>query len=432
MRKKNNRNPANNATNNSFNNSGVNVDTVQDISHTSCDDAPEVYISDASTVDNDENENLTDEPFTYLQNLNSGNLMKFSQQSDILNLMEQIVEPKMNFNSIPVCEEHDNGGYDFSIQVNKVDNTSRYVLFAPDTQRLYVKTHENVAIDCFYAVKMPIQPLMVRIAPIYTTDTSEPVLRCQNHISKDSESNEVIRKSLLRCENLGAVYNGSDTGKSIRDRYSVVVPLTAAVKAGDKHLKQQLIISFTCNNSCMSRKPTSVLFLLENINGDILAQRILSVKISTCPKRDHRLYERPIGNKKRPIGDPDFGVTEPKVPKYDETCIKDEFSRSSYGEPSDDDGGNGGAGGSGGGGGTAMNGDYCDSNVDVVLDPNTGEYTLTLKYKTRHQTLEVLRLLYSNAVSNEVFYKTRVNGKRTRDTEHLQKCYEKTLRLKLE
>ncbi|XP_061394419.1 cellular tumor antigen p53 [Musca vetustissima] len=349
------------------------------------------------------------------------------RQSEIMNLMEQMVDPKMNYNSIPVCEEHDNGGYDFRIQVNTTENTSRYVIFSQDSQRLYVKPHENVTIDCFYKVKMPIQPLNVRITPIYSTDTSDPVRRCQNHISKDNEPNELIRNSLLRCENLGAVYHGSDTGKSIRDRYSVVVPLNAAVKAGDNgiHLKQQLIIHFTCNNSCMNRKPTSVLFLLETNSGDILAQRLLTVKISTCPKRDQKLYERPSGSKRRPVGDPDFSTTERKIPKYDDTCVKDEFSRSSYGDPSDDD--------TNGGGNNMTNGADCgESNVDVVLDHKTGEYKLTLKYKTRHQMLEVLRLLYSNAVSNEVFYKTAVNGKRTRDTEHLKRCYEKTLRLKLD
>ncbi|XP_005183029.1 uncharacterized protein LOC101891116 isoform X2 [Musca domestica] len=425
MRKKNNRNTSNDAVESNINHTDVSVDSVQNVTNASLEEAQPVYVSDASTVDIDENEQLTDEPFTYLQNLNSGNLMKFSQQSEIMNLMEQIVETKRNCNSIPVCEEHDNGGYDFGIQVNTTDKASRYVFFSQDTQRLYVKPHEHVTIDCLYKIKMPIQPLNVRIMPIYTTGASEPVRRCQNHISKDNETNEIIRNSLLRCENLGAVYYGSDTGKSIRDRYSVVVPLNAAVKVGDagNHLKQQLIIHFTCNNSCMSRKPTSVLFLLENMSGEILAQRMIAVKISTCPKRDYRLYERPTGKKRRPIGDPDFAsMTDAKMARYDDTCIKDEYSRSSYGDPSDDE-----ANAS-----SVANGDCTESNVDVVLDPTKGEYTLTLKYKTRHQMLEVLRLLYSNAVTNEVFYKTSINGRKTRDTEHLKKCYEKTLRLKLE
>lgn len=38
-------------------------------------------------------------------------------------------------------------------------------------------------------------------------------------------------------------------------------------------------------------------FLLNNIcSGEILAQRTLSAKISTCPKRDKRLYENPEVN----------------------------------------------------------------------------------------------------------------------------------------
>lgn len=79
-----------------------------------------------------------------------------------------------------------------------------------------------------------------------------------------TEPDEIIRNSLVRCENLDAVYNGCDSGKSIKDRYSVVIPLNATVKTSDSNiLRQQVIINFTCNNSCMFRKQTSVLFILE-------------------------------------------------------------------------------------------------------------------------------------------------------------------------
>ncbi|XP_075146143.1 p53 isoform X2 [Haematobia irritans] len=393
------------------------LDALNNITQASNDDST-AYVSDTSdTVDASENENLTDEPFTYLQNLNSDNLMKFSQQSDIMHLMDQMVEPKMNVDCIPVAEEHDRGGYDFGIQVI-CGESSRAAFFSKESKRLYIKSHENVTIDCSFKVKMPIQPLNVRVLPIYTKDTSEPVLRCANHVSKDTEPNVIIRNSIIRCENLGAVYNGSDTGKSIRDRYSILVPLNAAVKSqeSNSHLKQPLIISFTCNNSCNARKQTSVLFLLENLNGDILAQRQLCVKISTCPKRDHRLYEKSVCYKRRNITDPDFNKHESKVPRYDDASIKEECSRSSYGEQSDDE-----ASG-------VANGEYDDS-ADVCIDPESNEYVLTLRYRTRRQLLDVIRTLYSNAVSNEVFFKTTVHGRRTRDSVMFKKLYEKSSRL---
>ena len=37
-------------------------------------------------------------------------------------------------------------------------------------------------------------------------------------------------------------------------------------------------------------------FISLSIRGEILAQRTLHVKISTCPKRDRRLYECPTTN----------------------------------------------------------------------------------------------------------------------------------------
>ena len=81
-----------------------------------------------------------------------------------------------------------------------------------------------------------------------------------------SDSNEIVRRSLVRCKNPDAVYYGSDTGKSIKERYSVVVPLNSAVKGNEiNEMKQQLIISFTCFNSCMNRKQTAAIFLLEDM-----------------------------------------------------------------------------------------------------------------------------------------------------------------------
>lgn len=70
----------------------------------------------------------------------------------------------------------------------------------------------------------------------------------------------------MRCKNPDAVYNGCDIGKSINDRYSVVVPLNSTVKGTKTNqLKQQLIVSFSCYNSCMNRKQTAILFILEGM-----------------------------------------------------------------------------------------------------------------------------------------------------------------------
>lgn len=89
---------------------------------------------------------------------------------------------------MPTCDEHDYGGYNFRIQINCDDKHSQRpgVVYSKETQRLYLKTNENVYIDCFYTEKLPIQPLKIRIFAVFEKDSSDPVLRCQNHISTDN------------------------------------------------------------------------------------------------------------------------------------------------------------------------------------------------------------------------------------------------------
>lgn len=86
---------------------------------------------------------------------------------------------------------------------------------------------------------------------------------------------------MLRCENAGVEYCGSETGKYIKDRYSVVIPLDAYVKSaeGENQVKQQLLFNFSCNNSCMSRRETSAIFLLETMRliNRIEIQKLLSI-----------------------------------------------------------------------------------------------------------------------------------------------------------
>ncbi|KAM7360495.1 p53 isoform 2-T2 [Cochliomyia hominivorax] len=362
-------------------------------------------VSDTSTVDAEETD-LNDEQFTYLQNLNSDNLMKFSQQSVLQQLIQEQIDIKPNLNLIPTCEEHDHGGYNFRIQINCSDKYSQRpgVVYSEETQRLYLKTNENVYIDCFYTQRMPIQPLKVRVFAIFEKDASDPVLRCQNHISTDNDPDETVRKSLVRCKNPDAVYYGSDTGKSINDRYSVVVPLNSTVKGSETNqLKQQLIVSFTCYNSCMNRKQTAVIFLLEGMNGEILAQRTLSVKISTCPKRDRRLYESAEINlnKRKHIEEP---ATEAKMAKYENTSIKDEYSRSSFDETSDD-------------------GISSTFSGSVHHEKDTGDYVLTLKYKSRQHILQAIKAIYADTIANEELCRTSINGRRTRDSDYIKKLY---------
>ncbi|XP_053947027.1 cellular tumor antigen p53 [Anastrepha ludens] len=235
-----------------------------------------------------------DEPYAYLQGLNSDNLMQFSQQSAIQELMlKEQLDVKPNLDILPTFEEHDIGGYKFSIQVGSNRKTRMSWLYSSTRKKLYIRMNEIFTLDAVYKPKLPLQQLRVRVLMSFKNEVSEPVLRCQNHISKDTEPHQKRRHSLLRCENPSAEYCGTPEGKNINDRYSILIPLGVSVMPkNDSSIAQTMAIKFTCQNSCIGRKETSLIFLLEGLSGEILSQRVMDVKVCSCPKRDYEADER--------------------------------------------------------------------------------------------------------------------------------------------
>lgn len=76
--------------------------------------------------------------------------------------------------------------------------------------------------------------------------------------------NDQVKQSLIRCDQSEVVYCGDLKGTRIKDRYSLLIPVSACAMAEPNELRQQLLLSFSCNNSCMGRKETCAIFLLEN------------------------------------------------------------------------------------------------------------------------------------------------------------------------
>ncbi|XP_004536641.1 cellular tumor antigen p53 isoform X2 [Ceratitis capitata] len=257
-----------------------------------------IPVSDASNPPEDLNKEEdvipSDEPYSYLQGLNSDNLMAFSQQSAIQELLlKEQLDVKSNLDILPTFEEHDNGGYKFDIQVGTNRKTKKTWMYSSNRKKLYIRMHEIFTLEAVYAPKLPLQQLRVRVLLSFKNEVSEPVLRCQNHLSKDTESNQTRRESLLRCENPTAEYCGTSEGKNINDRYSIIFPLGLSVMPrNDCPISQTIAIKFTCQNSCIGRRETSLIFLLEGMSGEILSQRVMDVKICSCPKRDYEADER--------------------------------------------------------------------------------------------------------------------------------------------
>ncbi|XP_067618721.1 cellular tumor antigen p53 [Eurosta solidaginis] len=245
----------------------------------------------------------SDEPYSYLQGLNSDNLMQFSQQSAIQELMlKEQLGAKPNLDMLPNFDEHDIGGYKFDIQVGDFRKGRRTWVYSPTRKKLYIRMNELFTLDVCYVPKLPLQQLRVRILICFKHEVSEPVLRCQNHLSKDADPEQARRESLLRCENPSAEHCGTAEGKSIHDRYSVLIPLgLCAMPKNDSSIGQPIAIKFTCQNSCIGRKETSIIFILEGMSGEILSQRVMDVKICTCPIRDHKADKRdsPVVQKRK-------------------------------------------------------------------------------------------------------------------------------------
>ncbi|XP_030569179.1 cellular tumor antigen p53 [Drosophila novamexicana] len=279
-------------------------------------------------------ENVTDdmpiEPMAFLQGLHSGNLMQFSQQSVLREMMLQDI--KTQINSLPKLENHNNGDYHFGMVLEEPPKS--HWMFSMPLNKLYIRMNKTFNIDVKFKTKMPIQPLNLRAFLCFVKDVSGPVLRCQNHLSTDPiKGNQSMRESLLRCENPNTSYCGTSEGKSIAERYSVLVPLNMSRSSHESggFVRQTLAFSFACQNSCFGRKETCLVFCLENTNRDILGQQVLYLKICTCPKRDRNQDERHLESNKNKLF---FDASEEE--ELDATCAKKKCRRTMKNEVKDE------------------------------------------------------------------------------------------------
>lgn len=89
---------------------------------------------------------------------------------------------------MPTFEEHDQGGHNFRIKPNTTEIIQKRntAVYSELLNKLYVKINDKAAIDVLLTIKLPLEPLRVRVFMVFPKDVSEPVLRCQNHLCKDT------------------------------------------------------------------------------------------------------------------------------------------------------------------------------------------------------------------------------------------------------
>lgn len=87
---------------------------------------------------------------------------------------------------LPTFEEHDIGGYKFNVQIGNNTQAKKSWMYSPNRKKLYIRMNEILSLEAVYVPKLPLQQLRVRVLMSFKNEVSEPVVRCQNHLSKDT------------------------------------------------------------------------------------------------------------------------------------------------------------------------------------------------------------------------------------------------------
>lgn len=107
----------------------------------------------------------------------------FFKQSVLREMILQ--EVKTQINSLPKLEKHNNADYCFEMVLEEPRKS--HWLYSEPLNKIYIRMGKTFNIDVKFRLKMPIQPLNLRAFLCFVKDVSGPVLRCQNHLSEESE-----------------------------------------------------------------------------------------------------------------------------------------------------------------------------------------------------------------------------------------------------
>ncbi|XP_050460804.1 cellular tumor antigen p53 [Cataglyphis hispanica] len=140
----------------------------------------------------------------------------------------------------------------------------------------------------------PLSGLYLRTAMVFMLEQyrSDPVKRCHNHMAPTNPINHNIDpqriKHVVHCVN-----HASSIYQERNEHLSILTPLCTP-EAGSQYVP--VSFKFLCKNSCASglnRRPTELVFTLEDHGGTVLGRRKLLVRVCSCPKRD-RLKEEQV------------------------------------------------------------------------------------------------------------------------------------------
>ncbi|XP_012261277.2 cellular tumor antigen p53 [Athalia rosae] len=178
------------------------------------------------------------------------------------------------------------GLYNFQLDPVQNGDQKTYV-YSQKLKKVFTEMDKTLPI---YIKWFPAIPgLFVRAVMSFCSAThrSEPVTRCHNHIAVSNQNVPHLRH-VLSCKHTNATYH------EVNGHFSVLVPL-GTPQTGSDYIQMDFVCH--CKNSCspgINRRPTEVIFTLENSIGEVLGRRKLQIRICSCPKRDREKEERPL------------------------------------------------------------------------------------------------------------------------------------------
>ncbi|XP_020288392.1 cellular tumor antigen p53 isoform X2 [Pseudomyrmex gracilis] len=168
-------------------------------------------------------------------------------------------------------------------------------VYSKSLDKLFIKMEKIVPMRFHWEQILNPLGLYIRTKMVYKVEQyrNEPVRRCHNHMAPTYHINQKLDPSVLpyvvHCVNhRGASYE-------VHDNHLSILTQLGSYEPGTQY--EPMCFQFLCKNSCpsgMNRRPTELLFTLEDSEGHVLGQKELSVRVCSCPKRDKLKEEKEL------------------------------------------------------------------------------------------------------------------------------------------
>lgn len=192
--------------------------------------------------------------------------------------------------SIPVKEEFP-GHHNFQVLLANQDSSKHWV-YSATLKKVFINMDETLPLR--FKWEPPLDGFYLRTAMVFSLDqyAGDPVRRCHNHMAPNNASNRDIDprviKHVVRCTDHMSLYEERN------EHLSILTPLRTP-QPGSQYVP--VCFKFLCKNSCpsgMNRRPTELIFTLEDHKRRVLGRRRLPVRVCSCPKRDKTKEESEV------------------------------------------------------------------------------------------------------------------------------------------